>query len=216
MVEAGTNSHPVPDINLDGRPMEGNTYLEPSDLGVSLDSGLMEGMSRPEPLEQSVLGEWSVVQPDETDMPERPVLASQVNHGQSHFKSSARPMSDPDQVNNADVNADVDTDLSENSAPMMNSDLRFFKLEAQSCPPGQDALGCRPMEGIIEPLQVELSGLALAPDSKHGEHLPSSKPWEQTVLDMNRSQDNWKSSEGTQFSYDTGQSSPVHANLSDT
>ena len=45
-------AHPVPDINLDGRPMEGNTYLEPSALGVSLDSGFMEGMSRPEPLEQ--------------------------------------------------------------------------------------------------------------------------------------------------------------------
>ena len=26
-------AHPVPDINLDGRPMEGNTYLEPSALG---------------------------------------------------------------------------------------------------------------------------------------------------------------------------------------
>ena len=64
------------------------------------------------------------------------------------------------------------------------------------------------MEGIIEPLQVELSGLALAPDSKHEEHLPSSKPWEQSVLDMTRSQDNLKSSEGTQFGYDTAQSSP--------
>ena len=48
-------AHPVPDINLDGRPMEGTTYLEPSALGVSLDSGLMEGMSRPESFEQSVL-----------------------------------------------------------------------------------------------------------------------------------------------------------------
>ena len=118
----------------------------------------------------------SVVRPDETDTPERPALASQVNHGQSHLKSSARPMSDPDQVNNADVNAGVDTDLPENSAPMMNSDLRVLKLEAQSCPPGQDAMGCRPMAGIIEPLHVELSGLALAPDSRHEEHLPSSKP----------------------------------------
>ena len=147
-----------------------------------------------------MLGELSVVRPDETDTPERPALALQVNHGQSHLKSSARLMSDPDQVNNADVNADVDTDLPENSAPMMNSDLRFLKLEAQSCPLGQDALGCRPM--------VELSGLALALDSKHEEHLPNSKPWEQSVLDMTRNQDNLKSSEGTQFGYDTGQSSP--------
>ena len=32
------------------------TYPKQSALGVSLDSGLMEGMSRPEPLEQSVPG----------------------------------------------------------------------------------------------------------------------------------------------------------------
>ena len=49
-------SHPVLDVNLDGRPMEGTTYLEHSAPGVSLDSGLMEGMSSPELLEQSVLG----------------------------------------------------------------------------------------------------------------------------------------------------------------
>ena len=140
--------HPVPDVNLDGRPMEGTTYLEHSAPGVSLDSGLMEGMSRLEPLEQLVLGALLVVRPEETHTPERPALAS---------------MSDPDQVNNADVNADVDTVLPENSAPMMNSDLRFLKLEAESCPPIQDALGCRPMEGIIEPLQVELSGPRAGP-----------------------------------------------------
>ena len=107
-------SHPVRDVNLDGRSVEGTTYLEHSVPGVSLDSGLMEGMSRPELLEQSVLGALLVVRPEETDTPERPALASQVNHGQSHLKSSARPMSDPDQVNNADVNIDVDTDLPEN------------------------------------------------------------------------------------------------------
>ena len=83
-------AHPVPDINLDGRPMEGNTYLEPSALGVSLDSGLMEGLLCPEPLEQSVLGALSVIRPDETDRPERPALASQMHHKQSCFQSSAR------------------------------------------------------------------------------------------------------------------------------
>ena len=175
-------TYPAPDANLDSRLREGNTYLEHSALGVSLDSGFMEGMSCPELLKQSVLGALLVARPEETDTPERPALASQVNHRQSHLKSSARPMLDPDQVNNADVNADVNTDLPENSAPMMNLDLRFLQLNAQSCPPGQDALGCRPMEGITEPLRVELSGLALAPDNRHEEHLPSSKPLEQSVL----------------------------------
>ena len=56
-------------------------------------------------------------------------------------------MLDPDQVDNADVNTDVNTDLPDNSAPMMN-------LDAQSCPPGNVALDSRPMEGITAPFPV--------------------------------------------------------------
>ena len=56
---------PVPDITLDGRPMEGTTYLEHSALGVSLDSGLMAGMSRLEPFEQSVFSTLLVARPVE-------------------------------------------------------------------------------------------------------------------------------------------------------
>ena len=47
--------NPVHIYTLDGRLREGNTYLEHSALGVSLDSGLTEGASCLEPLEQSVL-----------------------------------------------------------------------------------------------------------------------------------------------------------------
>ena len=114
-------AHPVPDINLDGRPMEGNTYLEPSALGVSLDSGLMQGLLCPEPLEQSVLGALSAIRPDGTDKPERPALASQMHHKQSCFQSSARPMMNPNIINHTYVNEDIDTDLPESTAPMMNS-----------------------------------------------------------------------------------------------
>ena len=57
---------PVQDSTPDGQPMEGTTYLEHSAAGVSLDSGLMEGMSYTEPLEQSVLGECSVRQTRQT------------------------------------------------------------------------------------------------------------------------------------------------------
>ena len=138
-------AHPVPDINLDGLRMEGNTYLEPSALGVSLDSGLMEGMSRPEPLEQSVLGALSVVRPYETNTPERPALASQMNHEQSRFRSSARPMLVPDQVYNADVNADVNTDLPENSAPMMN--LEIFEIGRAVVSAGKRCPGSLPHGG---------------------------------------------------------------------
>ena len=51
------------DATLDGRFKEGTTYLEHSALGVSLDSGLMEGMLSPEPVEQSVLHTLWVARP---------------------------------------------------------------------------------------------------------------------------------------------------------
>ena len=43
--------NPVMSYTLDSRLMEGNTYLERSALGVSLDSGPTEGASCLEPLE---------------------------------------------------------------------------------------------------------------------------------------------------------------------
>ena len=48
-------AHPVLDTSRDGRLMEGTTNPEHSVLVGSLDSGLMEGVSSLEPLEQSVL-----------------------------------------------------------------------------------------------------------------------------------------------------------------
>ena len=62
---------PVPDTTLDGRLREGNTYLEHSAPGVSLDSGLMEGMSCLEPLEQSILHSPLVARPSICVMEER-------------------------------------------------------------------------------------------------------------------------------------------------
>ena len=108
--------HPGPDTTLDGRPMEGTTNLEHSVLVGSLDSGLMEGMSRLEPLEQSVLNTLLVARPvdvvTETDTPERSVLASQLDYGQSNLELSARPMLDLNQ----DGNTELYTDPSERSA----------------------------------------------------------------------------------------------------
>ena len=43
-VVSSEHQRKLPDATLDGRLMEGTTYLEHSALGVSLDSGLMEGM----------------------------------------------------------------------------------------------------------------------------------------------------------------------------
>ena len=89
---------PVPKITLDGRLVEGTTYLEHSVLGVSLDSGLMEGTSCPEPLERSVLNTLLVARPTEgsTEMkpPERSALALQLDDGHLNWESLARPMVD--------------------------------------------------------------------------------------------------------------------------
>ena len=60
-----------PEATLDGRLREWNTYLEHSAPGVSLDSGLMEGMSHLEPLEQSVLNRLLVARPSKCVSEER-------------------------------------------------------------------------------------------------------------------------------------------------
>ena len=199
---------PVQDSTPDGQPIEGTTYLEHSALGVSLESGLMEGMSCTEPLEQSVLGEWSVVRPEETDTPERPALASQTNHKQTSFKLSARPMPDTDIVYNADVSTDKNTELPENSAPRIIWEFSLFKWNTKPYPPVQDTQGGRPMEGMTKSLQEESSGLALAIDCTNKEQLPTLYSLEQSDSIISGSQDYLKNTEGTQFSCDTGLSSP--------
>ena len=121
---------------------------------------------------------------------------------------SARPILDPAIAIATDVSADINADLPENSAPMMNTDSRLLKCNTQVYPPGRDNQGCRPMKGITEPLQVELSGLTLAIDQTNEEQLPPSIPWKQSDLIITEGQDYWESTEGTQFGYDTGYSSP--------
>ena len=58
---------------------------------------------------------------------DRHALASRTDHEQTCLKLSARPMPDTDIVHNADVNTDINTDLLENSAPRIISDLSLFK-----------------------------------------------------------------------------------------
>ena len=56
-------AHQVPDTTLDSQLMEGITYLEHLALGVSLDSGPMDGTSCLEPLEQSILQSSWIARP---------------------------------------------------------------------------------------------------------------------------------------------------------
>ena len=150
--------NPVMSYTLDSRlMMEGNTYLERSALGVSLDSGSTAGASCLKALEQSVLSsslaarpvegvtekisDWKpVIKPvqditpdgrpmEGTAYPEHSALGASLDSIEpvrqsvlnKCFKSSARPMLDPAIVNHTDVDDDIDTDLPENPAPMMNS-----------------------------------------------------------------------------------------------
>ena len=57
------------------------------------------------------------------------MVNSQMDHKRSCFNPSARPILDSDIVIPTDVNVDIDADLSENSAPMMNSDLIVLELD---------------------------------------------------------------------------------------
>ena len=71
------------------------------------------------------------------------------------MKLSALPMPDTDIMHNADVSTDINTDLLENSAPRIISDLSLFKWNTRPYLPVQDTQGGRPMEGMTESLQEE-------------------------------------------------------------
>ena len=140
--------------------MEGTTYLEHLALGVSLDSRLREGMSHTEKLEQSVLGEGSIMRPETADMSER-------HHKQTCFKLSAWPTPMIDIVHNTDVNTDIDTDRPENSALINISDVNLFKCNVQ------DNREDRPMEAMTKSHQEDLSGLKLSVAGTDREQLPT-------------------------------------------
>ena len=59
----------------------------------------------------------------------------------------------------------------------------------------------------METRQVELS-IDLAIDRTNEEHLPPSNSWKQSDPIITEGQDYGESTEGTQFGYDTGYSSP--------
>ena len=134
---------PVPDTTLDGQLREGNTYLEHSAPGVSLDSGLMEGMSCLEPLEQSILHSPLVARPSICVMEERsewkpvinPVhnytLDGRLRQGNTYLERSALGVS-------------LDSGLTEGASclePLEQSVL-------------SSSLVARPIEGITEKLSV--------------------------------------------------------------
>ena len=163
---------PVLDITLNGRPMEGTTYLEHSALGCLWTVDSWRGCRAwNHSSSRFLVCCWSHDLLKYSRRGHASAFGSGVacGCGHSNLELSARPMLDPNQAGYAEL----DTDTSEHSALMTNVDFGFLKLDARSCPLGNVALGRRPMEEITYPLPVESLGLALAPDG-HVEHLPSS------------------------------------------
>ena len=81
----------VPDTTLDSRLKEGITYLEHSALGVSLDSGPMEGTSCLEPLEQSILQLSWIARPGNCVIKEKSEWKPVITRASSYTLDS-RPM----------------------------------------------------------------------------------------------------------------------------
>ena len=86
-------AHPVPDAKLDGRLMEGTTYLE-----LRLWGCLWTVYSLRGPLEQSVLNRLPAARQEEgsteTKPPECSALELQLDYGHLNWESLARPMVD--------------------------------------------------------------------------------------------------------------------------
>ena len=167
--------------------MEGTTDPEPLEHSVlvkTLDSGLIEGMSRLELLEQSVLNTVLVTRPMEgttdTDPSERSALAMNLDNGHLNLESPARPVLDV----TLDGTADTDTDPSERSALASHLDYGLLNLESPARPVVDVALDRRPIEGITASLPVETSGLLITLGSGFTEDFSGSKPLEHSVSDM--------------------------------
>ena len=118
---------PAQDSSPDGQPMEVTAYLEHSALGVSLDSGLMEGMLCTEPLDRSVFGALSVVRPEETGTPEASGSGITDNSTNRHVLHCRRGRCRI--IHNTDVSTDINTDLPENSAPYDYLGLELAQME---------------------------------------------------------------------------------------
>ena len=167
---------PVPDATLDGQLREGTTYLEHSAQGVSLDSGLMEGMARLEPLEQSVLNTLLVARPSETSTERisdwEPVtypapdaaLDGRLREGNTYLEHSAPGVS----LDSGLMEGMSRLELIEQLVPIMRSVARpgggsmkeFTNWDAVSYPVPDVNLDGRPMEGTT-----------------YLEHSPPGCPW---------------------------------------
>ena len=186
-------ARPVPDTTLEGRLREGNTYLEHSAPVVSLDSGLMEGMSCLEPLEQSILHSLLVARPSICVMEERSEWKPVINPVHC-FTLDGRLREGNTYLERSTLGVSLDSGLTEGAfcqEPLEQSVLslplvaRHIEGITEKVPEAGDKPGSghypdgRPMEGTAYP---EHSALGVSVDSGLRAGMSSLEPLQQSVL----------------------------------
>ena len=132
-------ARPVPDTTLDSRRREGITYLEYLVLGVSMDSGPMEGMSCLEPLEQSILHSSWIARPRLCVMKERSEWKPVINPAIS-YTLDGRPMEGTTYPEHLALGVSLDSRLTEGASC----------LEPLEQSVSSSSLAARPVEGVTE------------------------------------------------------------------
>ena len=188
-------AHQVPDITLDSRLKEGITYLEHPALGVSLDSGPMEGKSRLEPLEQSILQSSWIARPRNCVIKEKSEWKPVITPASSYTLDS-RPMEGITYLDRPALGVSLDSGPTEGASCLepLEQSVLCSSLAARpvGCamenvldwkplrnPATSYTLDSRPMEGITN---LERSALGVSLDSGPTEGAPCLEPLEQSVL----------------------------------
>ena len=185
----------VPDTTLDSQLMEGITYLEHMALGVSLDSGPMEGTSCLEPLEQSILQSSWIARPRNCVIKEKSEWKPVITPASSYALDS-RPMEGITNLERSALGVSLDSGPTE-GAPCLEP-LEQSVLSS--------SLAVRPVEGVTEKVSdwkpvvnpvisytldsqlmegityLERSALGVSLDSRPTEGAPCLEPLEQSVL----------------------------------
>ena len=185
----------VPDTTMDSQLMEGITYLEHLALGVSLDSGPMEGTSCLEPLEQSILQSSWIARPHNGVIKQKSEWKPVITPASSYTLDN-RPMEGITYLEHPALGVSLDSGPTE-GAPCLEP-LEQSVLSS--------SLAVRPVEGITKKVSdwkpvinpvisytldsqlmegityLEGSALGVSLDSRSTEGAPCLEPLEQSVL----------------------------------
>ena len=182
----------VPDITLDSRLKEGITYLEHLALGISLDSGPMEGTLCLEPLEQSILQSSWIARPRNCVIKEwKPVITPARS-----YTLDGRLMEGITYLERPALGVSLDSGPTEGASCLEPLEQSVLGSSLAARPVGYVAknvldwkplrnpaigytLDSRPMEGITT---LERSALGVSLDSRPTEGTPCLEPLEQSVL----------------------------------